>query len=92
MRTISCDNQTMFKAFDKGRLRSMQQIAQGEQLRELRFTDAFHDQLSMMALLLDMTASFASSREYRSIPDHCGSLPAFRKPDDRKETNARRRS
>jgi hypothetical protein len=31
----------------------------------------------MMALLIDMTRAFTSPSEFRGIPDHCGSLPAF---------------
>jgi hypothetical protein len=57
----------------------------GEQLDKLTFEDAFQDTLSMMALLIDMTRTFTSPSEFRGIPDHCGSLPAFRKPDVRKK-------
>jgi hypothetical protein len=47
----------------------------------------------MMALLIDMTQSFASRSEYRRIPDNCGSLSNSKKLDGRKKKkNARQRS
>ena len=83
----------MFKVLDKQRLRRTRQMMRGEQLHKLKFTDAFHDTLSMMALLIDMTASFTSASEYRRLPDHCGSLPLYRQFDDgKKEKNPRRKS
>ncbi len=83
----------MFKMFDRRRLQRTRQMMQAEQLHKLKFSDAFHETLAMMALLIDMTASFTSPSEYRRIPDHCGSLPAPRKPDDKKKNkNSRRRS
>ncbi len=76
----------MFKVLDKQRLRRTRQMMRAEQLHKLKFTEAFHDTLSMMALLIDMTASFTSA-------DHCGSLPLYRQFDDgKKETKPRRRS
>ena len=83
----------MFKVLDKQRLRRTRQMMRAEQLHKLKFTEAFHDTLSMMALLIDMTASFTSASEYRRLPDHCGSLPQYRQFDDgKKETKPRRRS
>jgi hypothetical protein len=83
----------MFKVLDKQRLRRARQMMQSEQLHKIGFTQAFDDTLSMMALLIDMTASFASASEYRRLPDHCGSLPAHQRPDDKKKKkNPRRRS
>jgi hypothetical protein len=64
----------------------------GEQLHKLKFEDAFQDTLSMMALLIDMTRAFTSPSEFRRIPDHCGSLPPFRKPDVRRTKNKRKGS
>ena len=83
----------MFKVLDKQRLRRTRQMMQSEQLHKIQFKQAFDDTLSMMALLIDMTSSFASASEYRRLPDHCGSLPAQRQPDDKKKKkNPRRRS
>jgi len=83
----------MFKVLDKQRLRRTRQMLRAEQLHKLKFTEAFHDTLSMMALLIDMTASFTSALEHRRLPDHCGSLPLYRQFDDgKKETKPRRRS
>ena len=83
----------MFKVLDKQRLRRTRQMMRAEQLHKLRFTDAFHDTLSLMAMLIDMTASFTSASEYRRLPDHCGSLPLYRRFDDgKKEKNPRRKS
>lgn len=83
----------MFEVLDRRRIERTRQIMRAEQLHKLKFTDAFHNTLSMMALLIDMTQSFASTSEYRRIPDHCGSLPASEKLDGRKKKkNARRRS
>ncbi len=82
----------MFKVLDKRRLRRTRQMMRADGLHKLKFTKAFDDTLSMMALLIDMTASFASASEYRRLPDHCGSLPAHRQPDDKKQKkNTRRR-
>jgi hypothetical protein len=81
----------MFKVLDRQRLRRTRQMMRGEQLHKLKFREAFDDTLSMMALLLDMTASFASASEYRRLPNHCGSLPTYR-PNDNKKKNPRRKS
>jgi hypothetical protein len=81
----------MFDLLDKNRLDRTREIMRGERLRKLEFTKAFDDTLSMMALLIDMTASFSSPSEFRRIPNHCGSLPGRRKLDDQKRKNARRR-
>ena len=69
----------MFNPFDKDRLDRTRRLMRSEQLHKLKFTEAFRDQLAMTALLIDMTASFASPREYRRITDHCGSLSYPRK-------------
>jgi hypothetical protein len=82
----------MFKVFDKRRLRRARQVMKGEHLHKLKFTEAFHDTLAMMALLIDMTASFTSVSEYRRLPDHCGSLPEFRPLNGKEKKNKRRRS
>jgi hypothetical protein len=82
----------MFKILDKQRLERTRQIMRGEQLHKLKFEDAFQDTLSMMALLIDMTRAFTSPSEFRRIPGHCGSLPAFRKTDARKKNNKRKGS
>jgi hypothetical protein len=83
----------MFKVLDKQRLRRARQIMRAEQLQKLKFPEAFHNTLSMMALLIDMTMSFTSASEYRRLPDHCGSLPPFRQLDGtKKQKNSRRRS
>ena len=82
----------MFKVFDKRRLRRTRQTLRAEQLHKLKFTEAFHDTLEMMALLIDMTASFTSASEYRRLPGHCGSLPEYRPLDGKKKKNSRRRS
>jgi hypothetical protein len=63
----------------------------GEQLHKLKFAEAFHDTLSMMALLINMTRVFVPPSQNHQIPDHCG-LPATRKPNARKTKNQRRRS
>ena len=76
---------------DKQRLERTRQMMRGEQLHKLNFEEAFHDTLSMMALLIDMTRAFTRPSEFRRIPDHCGSLPEFRKPDGRKTKDTRRR-
>ena len=70
----------MFKVLDKQRLRRTRQMMRAEQLHKLRFTEAFHDTLSMMALLIDMTASFTAASEYRQFDD------------GKKEKNPRRKS
>jgi hypothetical protein len=67
----------MFRILDQQRLERTRQLMRGEQLHKLRFEDAFQETLSMMALLIDMTRAFTSPSEFRGIPDHCGSLPAF---------------
>ena len=82
----------MFTMLDKQRLERTRQMMRGEQLHKLNFEEAFHDTLSMMALLIDMTRAFTQPSEFRRIPDHCGSLPEFPKPDGRKKKNTRRRS
>jgi len=82
----------MFDAFDSDRLRRSREAMRAEQLHKVKFTEAFHDTLSMMALLIDMTASFTSESAYRRLPDHCGSLPPLRLLRDEKKKNARRRS
>ena len=85
-------NAFMFKVFDKRRLRRSRQMMEAERLHKLKFTEAFHDTLAMMSLLIDMTASFTSASEYRRLPDHCGSLPEHRPFDGKKKKNSRRRS
>ena len=83
----------MFEVFDRRRIERTRRMMRAEQLHKLKFTDAFRDTLSMMALLIDMTQSFTSPSEYRRIPDHCGSLPASEKLDGRKKKkNARERT
>ena len=82
----------MFDVFDKRRLQRTRQTMLGEQLHKLKFTEAFHDTLAMMSLLIDLTASFTSASEYRRLPDHCGSLPEHRPPDAKKKKNSRRKS
>jgi hypothetical protein len=77
---------------DKPRLERTRRMMRGEQLQKLDFEKSFHDTLAMMALLIDMTRAFTSPSEFRRIPDHCGSLPQYRKPDGRKTKNANRRS
>jgi hypothetical protein len=74
----------MFQLLDKERLERTRDMMRGEQLHKLKFADAFRDTLSMMALLIDMTRSFASADEYRQIPDHCGSLPEFHRLNGKK--------
>ena len=82
---------TMFEAFDGDRLRRTRDAMRAERLPKLKFTEAFHDTLSMMALLIDMTASFTSVSEYRRLPNHCGSLPSHRPfRDEKKQKNPRR--
>jgi hypothetical protein len=83
----------MFQVLDKQRLRRTRQMMRAEQLHKLEFSEAFHNTLSMMALLIDMTKAFTSASEYRRLPDHCGSIPAFRQLDgEKKQKNWRRRS
>jgi hypothetical protein len=69
---------------DQARLERTRALLRGEQLRRLKFADAFRDTLSMMTLLIDMTQSFTSPAEYQHMPPHCGSLPDFRKSDGAK--------
>jgi len=85
-------NQPMFRVLDKKRLERTRRLLRGEQLHKLKFEDAFRDTLEMMALLIDMTRTFTTPAEYRRIPDHCGSLPAFAKPNGKKTKDRRRRS
>ena len=82
----------MLKLLDKKRLDRTRRLLRSEQLNKLEFRHAFRDQLSMMALLINMTTSFASPQEYRQITNQCGSAPANvgGKINDKK--NARRRS
>ena len=83
----------MFQVHDRERLKRSRQMMRGEQLHQLEFADAFRDTLSMMALLINMTQSFASVSEYRRLPSHCGSLPEFHKLDrEKNKKNSRRRS
>jgi hypothetical protein len=83
----------MFNVFDRQRLKRARHVMRAEQLHKLKFTEAFHDTLSMMALLIDMTISFTSPTEYRKLPHQCGSLPPYRQFNGgKKEKNARRRS
>jgi hypothetical protein len=82
----------MFRMLDRQRLERTRQMMRGEQLHKLNFEEAFHDTLSMMALLIDMTRAFTRPSEFRRIPDHCGSLPEFRKFNGRKTKDTRRRS
>ena len=80
----------MFQLRDKNRLERTRQIVRGEQLRKLKFADAFRDTLWMMAFLTDLTRSFASASEYRRMPDHCGSLPEFHRLHGKKENSKAR--
>jgi hypothetical protein len=82
----------MFQVLDEKRLERTRQLLRGERLHKLKFEDAFRDTLEMMALLINMTRAFTSPSEYRRIPDHCGSLPAFPKRDEKKAKGARRGS
>lgn len=80
----------MVKVFDKQRLRRTRRLMRGEQLHKLKFSEAFDQTLSMMALLIDMTASFTSPSEFRRLPNYCGSLPPARHSRERLRTQADR--
>ena len=86
-------NRKMFKVLNKQRLQRTRRLMRGERLDELKFSEAFDCTLSMMALLIDMTASFTSPSEFRRLPNRCGSLPPARQfnEEKNKEKNARRR-
>jgi hypothetical protein len=74
----------MFRVLDKKRLERTRQLLRGEKLHKLKFEDAFRGTLEMMALLINMTRTFMTPSEFRRLPDHCGSLPAFPKRDEKK--------
>jgi hypothetical protein len=82
----------MFRVLDQKRLERTRRLLRGEQLHKLEFTTAFRGTLEMMALLINMTRTFMTATEYRRIPDHCGSLPAFPKRNEKKVKGPRRRS
>ena len=82
----------MFKVFDQQRIERTRQMLRSEQLHKLKFSEAFHNTLFMMALLIDMTASFSSPSEFRRLPDHCESLPPYRRLNgEKKGKNPRKR-
>ncbi len=82
----------MVKRFDLLRLDRSAQTLRGEALHKLKFEDAFHDTLSMMALLINMTTSFSTPAEYRRLLNDCGSLPLLPKRNGTKTKSHSKRS
>ena len=79
----------MFHPLDRSRLDRTRRLMRSEQLRRLKFKEAFQEQLAMTALLIDMTSSFASPGEYRRITGHCACSPSVSEPNDAKNANQR---